>query len=69
MANDVATIRRVNGGYILNVRWPLAGTPYCGGEMVCTTFEAAIQTLYKHLHPEQPVESCPVLAKKASLEG
>lgn len=50
--SDRATIRRVTGGYILTVSWPLAGSPISGGEMVCTTFAEAVTLLYRDLHPE-----------------
>ena len=63
MSNDVATIRRVTGGYIVTVRWPLAGSPLSGGEMVCTTFEAAIAALYQHLHPDNLCKECKVEIK------
>ena len=45
---DAATIRKVTGGYIVTVRWPLAGTPLGGGEMVCTSFDEAVTVLHKH---------------------
>jgi len=48
---DTATIRKATGGYIVTVRYPLAGTPLGGGEMVCTTFDEAVGALYEHLHP------------------
>jgi len=51
---DTATIRRATGGYIVTVRWPLAGTPLSGGEKICKTFEEAAHALYEHLHPESP---------------
>lgn len=49
--SDIATIRRATGGYILTVRWPLAGEPVGGGEMVCATFDEVVTALYQHLHP------------------
>lgn len=49
---SAATIRRVTGGYIVTGRWPLAGSPLSGGEMVCTSFDEAVTALYQHLHEE-----------------
>jgi hypothetical protein len=55
--SEVASIKKVTGGYILNVRWPLAGTPIGGGEIVCITFDEAVSILYKHLHPDAPMDT------------
>lgn len=49
---SAATIRKVTGGYIVTVRWPFAGSPLSGGEMVCTSFDEAVTALYQHLHEE-----------------
>lgn len=62
--NDKATIRKVPGGYILEVRWPFAGTPLAGGELVCSTFDEAVTALYKHLHDDLPIGSTCVVEKK-----
>lgn len=44
-----ATIRRVEGGFIVEVRWPYGGEPIGNGEVVCTTFADAVQVLAKHV--------------------
>ena len=49
MSED-ATIRKVEGGYILHIRYPYAGSPLGGGEIVCATFDDAVTKLYLHLH-------------------
>lgn len=53
--SDTATIRKVTGGYIVTVRWPYAGSPLSGGEMVCTSFDEAITALHRHLHTDEKV--------------
>ena len=52
---DTATIRKAEGGYIVTVRYPIAGSPLAGGEAVCTTFDAAVTLLYRLLHFEWEV--------------
>lgn len=49
---SAATIRKAAGGYIVTVRWPYAGSPLSGGEMVCASFDEAVTALYLHLHEE-----------------
>jgi hypothetical protein len=57
MTEIAATIRSAKGGYVLGLRWPYGPSVIGLGEVVCRTWEEAMQKLRESFEPAIKEES------------